>query len=217
MVHGLLQFGLSHRFKVAGLRLNDDTLVDLQLTNLVPQRCKVMPGFVHFSFVASQEPNHVLHGTSMRRGSMTMPPNKRRKHPVMRRFKVRRSSLVVVFSNWMLVGLGGACGAVLRYAVGVNLPSEGFPWATLTVNLVGSLFLGAVTALVAANAMSEQHALLLGVGVLGSFTTLSTFSVETMTFANEGRWSLLVAYAALTGVAGPLLALAGWKGAEAWL
>ncbi|MBL6732973.1 MAG: fluoride efflux transporter CrcB [Candidatus Poseidonia sp.] len=120
-----------------------------------------------------------------------------------------------MLSNWALVGLGGACGAVLRYAVSVSLPSEGFPWATLTVNLVGSLMLGALTALVATQAMSEQHALLLGIGVLGSFTTLSTFSVEAVTLANEAKWASLGAYVVLTGVLAPLLALVGWKGAEA--
>lgn len=121
-----------------------------------------------------------------------------------------------MLSNWVLVGLGGACGAVLRYAVSVSLPSEGFPWATLTVNLVGSLLLGALTALVATQTMSEQHALLLGIGVLGSFTTLSTFSVEAVTMASEAKWASLGVYVLLTSVLAPLLALVGWKGAEAF-
>ena len=82
-------------------------------------------------------------------------------------------------SDVVLVAVGGAVGAVLRWYVAESMASEPFPWATLMVNLVGSVLLGASTALLAANVLTEQQALLLGVGVLGGFTTLSTFSMET--------------------------------------
>jgi len=59
--------------------------------------------------------------------------------------------------------------------------------------------------------------LLLGMGLLGSFTTLSTFSVESAHMLDEGRHSTLGLYLALTGVLGPLLALLGWKGTAALL
>ena len=116
-----------------------------------------------------------------------------------------------------MVALGGAIGAVLRFYVNESLPAESFPWGTLTVNLVGSVLLGSLTALLAVNALSEQQALFLGVGVLGAFTTLSTFSVEAATMADEGRWLMVLTYIGLTGVIAPLLAFISWKGTAHWL
>ncbi len=114
-------------------------------------------------------------------------------------------------SDWMAVALGGAIGALLRFYVSETVSSEGFPWATLTVNLVGSLLLGVMTAAVAASTLSETQALLLGTGILGAFTTLSTFSVETATLYQEEQWSALLGYVASSALGGPLLALIGWR------
>lgn len=120
-----------------------------------------------------------------------------------------------MLSNWMLVALGGALGAVLRFYISESMPDADFPWATLSVNLVGSLLLGAVTAATLSNALSEPQALLLGVGLLGAFTTMSTFSVETITLMEAGQWRLAGAYVVVSGVIGPLLAWVGWKGGQA--
>jgi len=79
------------------------------------------------------------------------------------------------------------------------------------VNLVGSVLLGILTAAVAVNTLSETQALLFGTGLLGAFTTLSTFSIETATLWDEQRWSALVGYISATALAGPLLALISWK------
>ena len=114
-------------------------------------------------------------------------------------------------SDWMAVALGGAIGALLRFYVSETVSSEGFPWATLTVNLVGSLLLGVMTAAVAASTLSETQALLLGTGILGAFTTLSTFSIETATLYDEEQWSALLGYVASSALGGPLLALVGWR------
>lgn len=78
-----------------------------------------------------------------------------------------------------LVGVGGFAGAVLRYGIGATLPG-GFPWATLAVNVAGSLALGALVAeqrLV--GRFDAEVRLLVGTGFLSSFTTYSTFAVET--------------------------------------
>ena len=120
-----------------------------------------------------------------------------------------------MLSNWMLVALGGALGAVLRFYISESMPDADFPWATLSVNLVGSLLLGAVTAATLSNALSEPQALLLGVGLLGAFTTMSTFSVETITLMEAGRWRLAGTYVVVSAVIGPLLAWLGWKGGQA--
>jgi CrcB protein len=116
-----------------------------------------------------------------------------------------------MLSNGLVVAIGGAVGALLRFYVSESMPTDTFPWGTLTVNLVGSVILGVLTGLLASNMLSEQQALLLGVGVLGAFTTLSTFSVEAATMVDEGRWAPLAAYVGLTGIAGPVLALLAWK------
>jgi len=120
-----------------------------------------------------------------------------------------------MLSNWMLVALGGALGAVLRFYISESMPDADFPWATLSVNLVGSLLLGAVTAATLSNALSEPQALLLGVGLLGAFTTMSTFSVETITLMEAGQWRLAGTYVVVSAVIGPLLAWVGWKGGQA--
>ncbi len=120
-----------------------------------------------------------------------------------------------MLSNWMLVALGGALGAVLRFYISESMPDADFPWATLSVNLVGSLLLGAVTAATLSNALSEPQALLLGVGLLGAFTTMSTFSVETITLMETGQWRLAGTYVVVSTVIGPLLAWLGWKGGQA--
>ncbi len=122
-----------------------------------------------------------------------------------------------MISNWVLVALGGGLGAVLRFAVSEAIPSEDVPWATLSVNLVGSLLLGAMTAAVATQVMSESQAMFLGMGLLGAFTTMSTYSVETIGLIEDGKWRIAVAYVLLTAAAGPMLAWIGWKSGSAML
>lgn len=83
--------------------------------------------------------------------------------------------------NFLIVGIGGFFGAISRYAVGLavikHMPSS-FPYATLIVNVSGSLLLGLVTALTARGTFTGQLALLAGVGFLGAYTTFSTFAVD---------------------------------------
>lgn len=82
-----------------------------------------------------------------------------------------------------VVGTGGAIGAVLRHWVGQRVDAESFPAATLVVNVLGSF----VLAVVAFGALDGQLALLVGVGVCGSFTTYSSFSVETVRLYESGE------------------------------
>jgi len=110
-----------------------------------------------------------------------------------------------------IVALGGALGATLRYAVSEWVSVESFPYATLSVNLIGSFLLGVLAVGLAQNLLSANMALLLGMGVLGAFTTMSTFSLETVQMFEQGKGSLAIVYIALTMALGPLLALLGWK------
>lgn len=97
--------------------------------------------------------------------------------------------------NLFLVMLGGAIGSAARYGVGragVALLGPVFPWGTLAVNIIGGFLMGLLGAgLLRFGEEAEQARLLLGVGVLGGFTTFSSFSLET--FAMIERGDLLVA------------------------
>ena len=88
-----------------------------------------------------------------------------------------------------IVALGGSLGATLRYAVSEWVSVDSFPYATLSVNLVGSFLLGVLAVGLAQNLLSANMALLLGTGVLGAFTTMSTFSVETVQMFEQGDGS----------------------------
>ncbi|PSP69595.1 fluoride efflux transporter CrcB [Halobacteriales archaeon QH_6_68_27] len=81
-----------------------------------------------------------------------------------------------------LVGAGGALGAVLRHAVSQRVEAGEFPAGTLVVNVVGSFVLGFVVALGAESGV----ALFVGTGACGSFTTFSSFSVETVRLWETG-------------------------------
>lgn len=91
-----------------------------------------------------------------------------------------------------VVGTGGALGAVLRHRVSLRVSADGFPAATLAVNAVGSFALG--TAVFAG--AGDSALLLFGTGVCGSFTTFSSFSVETVGLWERGDRRRAVANAA---------------------
>jgi CrcB protein len=82
-----------------------------------------------------------------------------------------------------LVGTGGALGAVLRHLVGELVDVEGFPLGTATVNVVGTFVLGLVTF----GGAGDGALLLVGVGACGSFTTFSSFSVDTVWLWERGE------------------------------
>lgn len=114
----------------------------------------------------------------------------------------------------VLVMLGGAVGAPLRYVIDLAVQrwhGGRFPWGTFTVNVLGSLALGVVLGLAASGSLSAESLALLGTGLCGALTTYSTFSYETVRLVEEGAW---------VGAAGNvLLSLAGAvaAGALGWL
>jgi CrcB protein len=108
-----------------------------------------------------------------------------------------------------VVALGGALGALGRYGVGLLQPHgpEEFPWATLEVNAVGCVLIGVL--MVVITELTTPHRLarpFLGVGVLGGFTTFSTYAVDIQQLLVHQRPGLALAYlsgtvfAALAGV-----------------
>ncbi len=110
----------------------------------------------------------------------------------------------------MLVTGGGAVGSWLRFVTGrvwtlaVGPVAAGaFPWATLTVNIVGSLLMGMLIGWLAHHSEGgETWRLLLGVGVLGGFTTFSSFALEFALFVERGELGLGAIYAGVSLLAG---------------
>jgi fluoride exporter len=111
----------------------------------------------------------------------------------------------------LLVMLGGAFGAGARHLVGratFGLFGPAFPWGTLAVNLIGGLAMGLLAGgLVRFGTAGEQGRLLLGVGVLGGFTTFSAFSLEVMLMLERGDWGVALGYI-LASVVGAVAAVA---------
>jgi len=97
----------------------------------------------------------------------------------------------IAFSNVLVVALGGALGASLRYLVAATahgILGYAFPYGTLIVNVLGSLLIGYLAVLLpAAYGHSPILRLLLLSGILGGFTTYSAFSLETLTLLQEGQ------------------------------
>ncbi len=92
-----------------------------------------------------------------------------------------------------IIGLGGCLGAILRYLVagGVHSLAKAtfFPVGTMTVNIVGCLLIGIGGGLIESRQFfSPEWRAFLFVGILGSFTTFSTFGLETFNLAKEGQW-----------------------------
>lgn len=111
-----------------------------------------------------------------------------------------------------LVMLGGAFGSGARYLFGrwtLDAFGPGFPWGTLGVNLIGGLLMGVLAGLLARSVpeSGETARVLVGVGVLGGFTTFSAFSLDTVLLFERGDWGLAFAYI-LASVIGAILALA---------
>ena len=116
--------------------------------------------------------------------------------------------------TWLWVALGGAIGASLRYGLSVLLvkPEQLFPWPTWWINLFGCALAGIFFGLSQHYSSLQQDArLFFMVGVLGGFTTFSSFALETVQLMNHGHMLLALSYVLSSIVVGfSLLALIVW-------
>ncbi len=114
----------------------------------------------------------------------------------------------------VLVALGGAIGAVLRFSIGNIIESSDFPLSTILVNISGSFILGMLAVMAINNGYSEELMLFFGTGLLGAFTTMSTFSLETLTLVKNDNYTLALVYASISFILCILFAFVGWELAD---
>lgn len=117
------------------------------------------------------------------------------------------------WSSLLLAMAGGALGSGLRFAIGAQMLQRfgaGFPWGTLTVNLLGSFVAGFLLVWLDSRGPSSWalRALLI-VGVMGGLTTFSSLMMECLVFARTDRSAMIALYLGITLVAGLLLVFLG--------
>jgi fluoride exporter len=115
---------------------------------------------------------------------------------------------------WIGVGVFGAVGSWARFRVGglvaARRPSD-FPWGTFVVNLTGGFLLGLLTGL----GLTGDVLLVFGAGLLGGYTTFSTWMFEAQRLGEDGEWTLMWAYLLGSMLAGLATTGLGWLIGEA--
>ena len=114
----------------------------------------------------------------------------------------------------ILVGFGGAIGAILRFIVGNFIETSEFPLSTFIVNILGSFLLGMLAVLSINYGYSEEVMLFFATGLLGAFTTMSTFSLETITLMKNDNFSMALTYASLSFLMCIIFSFVGWEAGE---
>lgn len=117
------------------------------------------------------------------------------------------------WKHLLLAGAGSFIGGAMRYAVS-QVPqlttASGFPYKTLSVNVLGSLVIGMIAAASLRNLVSEDWKIFLAVGICGGFTTFSAFSIEMLEMLRSGQSFQAATYAAASIVLGLLAAFIGF-------
>lgn len=106
------------------------------------------------------------------------------------------------------IEVGGAVGTLARFAVTGLFEGLGHPWGTVTVNIVGSLVLGLLAGMWGVGHVADQQ-LALSVGLLGGFTTFSTFALDTIRLWENGSAALAAVTVAVSVLVGLAAAIAG--------
>ena len=115
---------------------------------------------------------------------------------------------------YLLVALFGAAGSVLRYSLYLITPRFfylNFPVSTVIVNLLGSFFIGVCISLFDKSIITENIRIYIAIGLLGGFTTFSTFSMDLFNLLNKSLYVEMISYLVLSVFGGVLLFFAGYK------
>ncbi len=114
---------------------------------------------------------------------------------------------------YLFVGIAGSLGAILRYLIGISLfTHSSFPYATLCINLIGSFLLAWLTTrFFKRTSLSPVMKTAIATGFVGSFTTFSTLSVETVQLFQTGAIGLGVLYVTISMIGGFLMSTIGFK------
>src|ERR1700761_6158220 len=107
-----------------------------------------------------------------------------------------------LLQQYLVIGLGGALGSMLRFGLGswidatVSKAGQVFPWGTIVVNITGCFVIGFIAAMSAPDSRTMISPLMrqfIMIGILGGYTTFSSFSLQTLTLAQSGQWGGAVA------------------------
>ncbi|MEK6557988.1 MAG: fluoride efflux transporter CrcB [Candidatus Margulisiibacteriota bacterium] len=112
----------------------------------------------------------------------------------------------------LLVGMGGAVGSVARWLISVlvyDLWKHSIPWATLMVNLLGCFLIGLSWGLLGHYGVSPLMKVFVLTGILGGFTTFSTFSLEMLFLVRENQWFVAILTILVSNIGGLLLTALG--------
>jgi CrcB protein len=117
-----------------------------------------------------------------------------------------------MFKNFVLVGIGGAIGSVLRYAAYLLVTTKHFPLATLVINIIGSFIIGLVLSVsLKDEAFLNNWKLFLATGICGGFTTFSAFTAENVVLLQNGKYFIALIYIVLSIILGIVAAWLGFK------
>ena len=123
------------------------------------------------------------------------------------------------FDTYLAIGIGGFIGAILRaYTAGLvnHAFKHDIPFGTIAVNLIGSFILGSLIGLIQFSAIQNPYLKsLLTTGMMGAFTTFSTFAVESFFLMKNGLIIESLVYISLNVIGSIILAAAGYKSIEA--
>jgi CrcB protein len=118
-----------------------------------------------------------------------------------------------MWTNWLLVFLGGGLGSLFRFLIGAYIPKtmwNSIPLGTLTVNLLGSLILGFIIGVSARNSFSESNWYTFAtIGFCGGFTTFSTFAYENGVLIQNGDFLSTAVYVSASLIGGLMAVFAG--------
>jgi CrcB protein len=122
--------------------------------------------------------------------------------------------------KWFLIAVGGACGSLLRYAFQgwvQRLAGSSFPVGTLAVNVTACFVIGLLSGFFAGpQLIREEYRIGLTVGVLGGYSTFSTFGLESFNLANDSEYGLAMLNMLVSCAAGFAAVWVGYRMAERW-